>query len=84
MAEFRGVLSGNRGNVSRLGSKNSGISAHIRSWNNDVYATLIKDDDGKDVLNLTIPNNLRVNLNHKLLIVKDGVLVDDSLKKDGD
>jgi len=80
MAEFRGVLSGNRGDVSRLGSKKSGISAHIRSWNNDVYAMLIKDDDGKDVLNLTIQNDLRVNLNNKPFIVKDSVLVDDSLK----
>jgi hypothetical protein len=81
MGEFRGVLSGNRGDVSRLGSKKSGISAHIRSWKNDVYALLIKDDDGKDVLNLTIPNDLRVNLNNKPFIVKDGVLVNDSLKE---
>ncbi len=83
MAEFRGVLSGNRGDVSRLGSKKSGISAHIRSWKNDIYMLLIGDNDGKDILSLTIPENLRVTLNNKSFIVKDGILKADSLKKNG-
>jgi len=82
MAEFRGILQGNRLGVSRLGSKKSGISAHIISWKNDVYAILMKDDDGKEILILTIPNDLRVRLNNKELIVKDGVLINDSLKKE--
>lgn len=33
MAQFYGHLQGNRGGVSRLGSKGSGIYGHIRGWN---------------------------------------------------
>lgn len=33
MAQFRGVLQGNRGAVSRLGTKNSGLVSHVDGWN---------------------------------------------------
>ena len=33
MSHFYGEMQGNRGEVSRTGSKTSGFSAHIRGWN---------------------------------------------------
>lgn len=32
MAQFRGIIRGNRGEASRLGSKNSGFLANIDGW----------------------------------------------------
>ncbi|MCK9370444.1 hypothetical protein M0R04_11090 [Candidatus Dojkabacteria bacterium] len=60
MSHFYGYLEGNRGTATRCGSKKSGITAHIKSWNNDVYASLHADENGKDVLYLTIPKGLKV------------------------
>ena len=64
MSDYYGYLTGNRGTATRCGSKKSGIDAHIRSWNNDVYANL-GDDNGKDILTLTIPKGLKVMVNGK-------------------
>lgn len=63
MSHFYGYLRGNRGTTTRGGSKGSGINAHIKSWNNDVYANLKSDDDGKDILSLTIPKGLKTRIN---------------------
>ena len=81
MSDYYGYLTGNRGTAIRCGSSKSGIQAHIKSWVNDVYATLISDDDGKDILILTIPECLRVTLNNKFFIVKNDDLVKDTLEK---
>lgn len=54
MAYFRGVLQGQRGATSRLGSKSSGISAHIRSWNNDLHATLSYSDKNGEVFSFLL------------------------------
>ena len=49
MAHFRGVLKGNRGETSRLGSKNSGIIVNLNSWTDSVSINLYHDHkDGKD------------------------------------
>ncbi len=61
MAYFYGYLTGNRGIATRCGSRDSGITAHIRSWNNDVYVSLGAGGDGKDKLHLTIPKKLKEN-----------------------
>lgn len=68
MSQFYGYLTGNRGTVTRGGSKSSGITAHIRSWNNDVYASL-NDNDNKDSLSLTIPKGLKTTINGKEIII---------------
>jgi len=36
MAHFRGVIHGQRGEASRLGSKQSGLYARVQSWSFDV------------------------------------------------
>ena len=48
MAHFRSIIRGTRGEASRLGSKQSGMVAHVDGWNSGitVYAT---HEDGKDV-----------------------------------
>lgn len=48
MAQFRAVIQGQRGHASRLGSKNSGISASVNGWTAgvDVVAVHVA---GKDV-----------------------------------
>lgn len=81
MSEFYGWLQGNRGETHRGGSNKSGITATIQSWRNRITAFLKKDDDGKDLLMLTLPNDLRVNINGKQFIVKDGLLRGDKLPK---
>jgi len=83
MSEYYGYLTGHRGTTTRCGSAKSGISSHIKSWKNDIYAILSRDDDGKDILSLKLPDGLRISLNNKFYIVKGEILIDDALKKDG-
>lgn len=61
MSHFYGYLTGNRGTLTRCGSRTSGINAHLRSWDNDVYVTL-KDEEGKDILVIQKPKNLKVQI----------------------
>jgi hypothetical protein len=79
MSEFYGWLQGNRGETTRGGSSKSGIRATIQSWKNRVTSVLMKDTDNKDLLVLTIPEGLRVTLNGKEYIIKNGLLVNDEL-----
>ena len=43
MAQFRGSMKGQRGEASRLGSKVSGLDAHIASWSGAVRVRLWYD-----------------------------------------
>lgn len=44
MAHFRGTLQGSRGQASRLGSKQSGITTDAQSWEGAVSVTLTHDE----------------------------------------
>lgn len=66
MSHFYGYLQGNRGQVTRAGSRQSGISAHLRSWTHDCYA-LLYDNKGKDVLEITCPNDIELIVNGKVI-----------------
>lgn len=48
MAQFYGSMQGNRGGTTRMGSKDSGIQAHVRGWNVGVQA-FVYHEDGVDV-----------------------------------
>ena len=49
MARFYGSMQGNRGETTRMGTPNSGLSAHIRGWDVGVKVFLSVDEDtGKD------------------------------------
>lgn len=50
MARFRGILQGNRGETSRLGSTHSGMVAHVDGWKVGVTVRAMVDDKGRDVL----------------------------------
>ena len=61
MSYFYGYLTGNRGPTTRTGSRKSGISAHLRSWNNDVYASLV--DSQGDLLVIECQKDLFIKIN---------------------
>lgn len=48
MSHFYGTLQGNRGEVTRTGSKNSGITAYSASWNGAIRVHVYADKDGND------------------------------------
>lgn len=52
MAQFRAIIRGQRGEASRLGSKNSGIVAHVDGWNVGVTVRGMVDADGRDVFTI--------------------------------
>ncbi|AYB70601.1 hypothetical protein SEA_SERENDIPITOUS_60 [Mycobacterium phage Serendipitous] len=49
MAQFRGTVQGNRGEASRLGSKNSGLDVSASGWNVGCKVT-VRHEDGRDVV----------------------------------
>jgi hypothetical protein len=49
MAHFYGNLQGSRGEATRMGTKNSGIEAHVRGWGVGIYVSCFVDTDGTDV-----------------------------------
>ncbi len=49
MAQFYGNVQGNRGEATRMGTKNSGMTAHIRGWDVGAYVVL-QHVDGVDVV----------------------------------
>lgn len=51
MAQFRAVIRGQRGEASRLGSKNSGIDARINGWTSGVRVAA-RHEDGVDVFDV--------------------------------
>ncbi len=49
MAQFYGDIQGNRGEATRMGTKESGISAHVRGWNVGARV-IVAHEDGRDVV----------------------------------
>jgi hypothetical protein len=47
MAHFYASIQGNRGEATRMGSKDSGITGHIRGWNVGARVT-VEHVDGSD------------------------------------
>lgn len=45
MAHFRTEIKGNRGWVSRTGTKNSGMVAHIHGWHSGIKVEAVHDPD---------------------------------------
>ena len=55
MAHFYGDLQGCRGAATRMGTKNSGISAHIRGWDFGVRVSVRWDEaKQKDVVSVRL------------------------------
>lgn len=51
MAQFRAIIRGQRGEVSRLGSKQSGMVAHVDGWHTGVTVR-ISHCDGRDLVSV--------------------------------
>ena len=49
MAQFYASIQGNRGQATRMGTKNSGIQGHIRGWDVGVAVECSVDKGGHDV-----------------------------------
>jgi len=52
MSQFYAEIKSNGGEVTRTGSKASGIQSHTRGWNVGVKVLGYIDDDGKDVFDV--------------------------------
>ena len=51
MAQFYASIQGNRGQATRMGTKNSGIDGHIRGWHIGARVTVNHDEKtGKDIV----------------------------------
>lgn len=48
MSRFYGSIQGNRGEATRQGSKDSGITGHIRGWNVGARVECYVNAEGKD------------------------------------
>ena len=54
MTTFRGVMQGNKGEASRLGTEKSGLGAHLCGWNGGVNVQLYHDNLGRDSAKITL------------------------------
>ena len=50
MSRFYASIQGNRGEATRQGTKNSGMTGHIRGWNIGVKAVCYVNEEGKDTI----------------------------------
>ena len=63
MARFYGSMSGGRAEVTRTGSKNNGIQAHLRGWDVGIQVFCEVNEKGEDVCNVYLTSGS--NHSHK-------------------
>ena len=54
MAQFMGYVKGQRGEATRLGSKNSGLVVRANGWDSGVRVTAFVDSEGRDVFSIHV------------------------------
>lgn len=59
MARFYAEIKGNRGMASRMGTPESGMWAHIRGWNIGCRVDCFVDDEGEDVVSVSLTGGSR-------------------------
>ena len=73
MAQFRAVIRGQRGEASRLGSKNSGIVAHVDGWNAGVTVRGMVDAQGRDMFTVyATGGSNRAQTERVIAVITDG------------
>ena len=73
MAQFRAIILGQRGAASRLGSKNSGILAHVDGWNAGVTVRAMVDTQGRDVFTVyATGGSNRAQTERVIAVITDG------------
>jgi hypothetical protein len=83
MAQYHAKIKGNRGEASRLGSKESGISALINGWNIGIGVDMFYDDDleqDKIVVYKTYGSN-KTGKDELLMTVYENGTIDNYLEK---
>ena len=70
MAQFRGTVQGNRGQVSRLGSKSSGLVSTCEGYNKGIKV-IAKHDHGRDIF-IVFETDGTNSSNSKLITVIEG------------
>ena len=70
MAQFRATIKGQRGEASRLGTKKSGISAHINGWELGVRVEAC-DVSGHDVFEVYITSGSNGGAQDQLIAILD-------------
>lgn len=69
MARFYASIKGNRGTVSKLGTKESGISGDIRGWDLGVKVYGWVDDKGKDYFEVYRTSGSKGGKSDKLITI---------------
>lgn len=63
MASFMGGVQGNRGEATRLGSKDSGCDSWVKSWQTRASIEIRESEKGQDIIGISIKkigdNNLK-------------------------
>lgn len=67
MSQFYAEIQGNRRSATRMGTKASGLVAHIRGWNVGVKVYCSVNADGKDVVEVYKTGGSRNASNKELL-----------------
>lgn len=66
MAQFRAIIRGHRGEVSRLGSKQSGMVAHVDGWHTGATVR-ISHVDGRDLVSVYRTGGSNANSSERLV-----------------
>jgi hypothetical protein len=74
MAQFKAEIKGNRGSVSRLGHKTTGITSHTCGWESGIRVEGYHDDDLGDIFLVWQTGGSGINTKRVLL----GKLIGDS------
>jgi hypothetical protein len=79
MAHFYGSMVGDRGEVTRRGSKNSGLHAHVRGWDSGVSVSAVYNaPSGRNIFTIGITggsNNSSVIKDLGTFTVQNGKVV---------
>lgn len=67
MAQFRGTLKGCRGEASRLGTKNSGLTATANGWEIGATITAGHDSEGRDFVEIRLTGGSNDTIPHRFL-----------------
>jgi hypothetical protein len=81
MAQFYASIKGNRGEATRMGSKQSGITGHIRGWDVGANVTCWTDKDGRDMVTVRITGGSNGNGISKCLGTFSREYLDNELAK---
>lgn len=72
MAHFYASIKGNRGDATRMGTKQSGIAGHIRGWDSGVWVDGRVGPDGRDVFDVYATGGSNSSTGSKLIATIDG------------